>query len=169
MAHNDPTREPDPADVPEEDATSGADDTLADSTSDETTETAADETPSTDLVPHDEAGELAESDEPVQDRPGEPTKHVRPPQPELHRQTRIGAAWVALAVGVVILILLLIFIFKNNESTPFWLFGLTGQMPLGVLLLFAACGGALIVIVLGVARILQMRILARRDRRSIKN
>lgn len=86
--------------------------------------------------------------------------------PEVHRQTRISAAFIALAVGIIVLVLLLIFILQNNESTTVRYFGAEGHMPLGVLLLFSAAGGALIVVIFGAARIAQLHWLARRDRRT---
>jgi uncharacterized integral membrane protein len=95
-------------------------------------------------------------------RPGAPAKKA----PEVRKQTRISAAFVALAVGIIILVLLLIFILQNNETTTVRYFGAQGHMPLGVLLLFSAAGGALIVVIFGAARIAQLHWLARRDRRT---
>lgn len=173
MATNDPTHVPDPVDNPDSEPAADATDpnvvpgeVVADEPlSDDKTETGS----SAELVSRDRAGEPAQSDQPGTDGPVEarPSRRERAPQPELHRQTRIGAAWVAVAVGVVVMVLLLIFILQNLTSVTVKYFGAQGTMPLGVLLLFAAAGGALIVIVLGFARILQMRILARRDRRAV--
>jgi uncharacterized integral membrane protein len=87
-------------------------------------------------------------------------------QPEASRRTRIGAAWVAVAVAIIVLVALLIFILQNQQQVTMSYFGATGQFPLGVLVLLAAAGGALLVIVLGFARIIQLRWLARRDRRA---
>lgn len=86
--------------------------------------------------------------------------------PQVRRQTRISAAFIALAVGIIVLVLLLIFILQNNEATTVRYFGAQGHMPLGVLLLFAAAGGALLVVIFGAARIAQLHWLARRDRRT---
>ena len=41
-----------------------------------------------------------------------------------------------------------------------------GTLPLGVGLLFAALLGALLVLVVGAARVLQLRVVARRHRRA---
>lgn len=87
-------------------------------------------------------------------------------RPSALARTRISAAWAAVAVAVVVLVLLLVFILQNLDPVTVTYFGATAQMPLGVLLLFAACGGALLVIVLGIARMLQLHWLARRDRRQ---
>jgi uncharacterized integral membrane protein len=95
-----------------------------------------------------------------------PSTTPRAAAPAVNARTRIGAAWVAVAVAAVVLVLLLIFILQNQDQVTVTFFTATGQFPLGVLLLFAAAGGALLVIVLGIARIIQLRWLARRDRRA---
>lgn len=87
------------------------------------------------------------------------------PQPVVHR-TRTSGMWTAVAVAVVVLLLLLLFILQNLQTVTVSYFGAGGRLPLGVALLLAAVGGALLVIVLGVARILQLRRVARRRRRQ---
>jgi uncharacterized integral membrane protein len=89
--------------------------------------------------------------------------------PAVRKQTRLSAAWVALAAGLVVLVLLLIFILQNNNDVVVKYFGAQGQLPLGVLLLFAAAGGALVVVVLGAARMFQLHWMARRDRLAARN
>lgn len=120
---------------------------------------------SSDLEPT-EGRTVGQGVEPASDQPTtpEPTPDQKPP--EVRRQTRISAAFIALAVGIVVLVLLLIFILQNNETTTVRYFGAEGHLPLGVLLLFAAAGGALIVVIFGAARIIQLHWLARMDRRS---
>lgn len=163
MTSSDPTRDPAPT---EEQIPNG------EQTPTEPTTDGVDGPASTELVPRGDGGDLVETDkqgtdQPATDQPGTLDKgKTRPSPPELNRQTRIGAAWVAVAVGVVVLVLLLIFILQNLKPVTVTYFSAHGTMPLGVLLLFAAAGGALLVIILGFARILQMRILARRDRRA---
>lgn len=83
-------------------------------------------------------------------------------------RTRISGAWFAVAVAAIVLLFLLIFILQNLQSVQVTYLGATGQLPLGVALLMAAVGGALLVIVLGAARILQLRASAWRQRRSEK-
>ncbi|QGN34514.1 lipopolysaccharide assembly LapA domain-containing protein [Microlunatus sp. Gsoil 973] len=97
-----------------------------------------------------------------------PRSTEEPKRPGVRGQTRISAAFVALAIGIVVLVLLLIFILQNNETTTVRYFGAEGHLPLGVLLLFAAAGGALLVVIFGAARIIQLHWLARMDRRSGK-
>jgi uncharacterized integral membrane protein len=86
-------------------------------------------------------------------------------RPELTvERTRTGAVWVAVIAAAVVLLLLLIFILQNTEQVEVALFGANPNLPLGVALLLAAVLGALIVALIGTARIVQLRILARRHR-----
>ena len=66
----------------------------------------------------------------------------------------------------ILLILLLIFILENTKSVTVNFLGASGQIALGVALLCAAVGGALIVALIGAARMGQLRIRARRAERS---
>ncbi len=81
------------------------------------------------------------------------------------RRTRIGGIWVAAALFAVVLLLLLIFILENGQSVSIGYFGAHGHLPLGVALLLAAVLGVLLVVIPGTARIIQLRITARRHRR----
>ena len=89
------------------------------------------------------------------------------PAPVYHvvRRTRIGGIWVAAALFAVLLLLLLIFILENSQSVSIGYFGAHGHLPLGVALLLAAVLGVLLVVIPGTARIIQLRITARRHRR----
>ena len=81
------------------------------------------------------------------------------------RRTRIGGLWVATASCAVVLLLLLIFILENSQRVGVAYFGAHGHLPLGVALLLAAVLGVLIVAIPGTARIIQLRMTARRHRR----
>jgi uncharacterized integral membrane protein len=72
-------------------------------------------------------------------------------------RTRTGAAFKTLVAGAIVLILLLVFILENTESVKISYFGAGGHLPLGVALLIAAIGGALLVGIVGTARIMQLR------------
>jgi uncharacterized integral membrane protein len=67
-----------------------------------------------------------------------------------------------LIAGAIVLILLLVFILENTQSVKISYFGAGGHMPLGVALLLAAIGGALLVGFVALGRILQLRRHARR-------
>jgi uncharacterized integral membrane protein len=74
--------------------------------------------------------------------------------------------WVASVLFALVLALLLIFILENGQRASISYFGARGHLPLGVALLFAAVLGILMVVIPGTARIIQLRIAARRHRRT---
>ena len=76
----------------------------------------------------------------------------------------MGAVWFAVASFAAILVLLLIFILQNSDKAQISYLGAHGELPLGVALLFAAVLGILLVVIPGTARIMQLRILARKHR-----
>jgi uncharacterized integral membrane protein len=89
-----------------------------------------------------------------------------PPPQHVVRRTRTGGVWVALALSAVVLLLLLIFILENGHHADIAFFGAHVSAPLGVALLLAAVAGALIVIIPGTGRIIQLRVTAHRHRRA---
>jgi len=99
------------------------------------------------------AGELSAA-------PPAPRAETAPPT------TRTGIAFGGLIAGAIVLILLLVFILENTESVKISFFGASGHLPLGVALLLAAIGGALLIGIVGTARILQLRRHVRRQRRT---
>lgn len=87
-----------------------------------------------------------------------------PPQQKTPR-TRTSAAFNGLLAGAIVLILLLVFILENTVSVKISYFGASGHLPLGVALLIAAVAGALLIGIVGTARIAQLRRHLRRQRR----
>lgn len=83
-------------------------------------------------------------------------------------RTRIGAAWGAVAVAVIVLVLILVFILQNQQEVRVSFIGAHGHIPLGILVLLSAAGGALLVVVLGLARMIQLRWFARQERRAAR-
>jgi len=83
--------------------------------------------------------------------------------PSLGR-TRLSGAWTGLAVALIILVLLLIFLLLNLQKVELNFYGAHVNAPLAVALLFAVVLGALLVFGVGAARILQVRMRARRSR-----
>jgi uncharacterized integral membrane protein len=76
----------------------------------------------------------------------------------------MGAVWFGAASFAVILVLLLIFILQNSRTVQVSYLGAHGHLPLGVALLLAAVLGMLLVVIPGTARIIQLKITARRHR-----
>lgn len=81
---------------------------------------------------------------------------ARPPR------TRVSTAFSGFVAGAVVLILLLVFILENTQSVKVSFLGAGGHIAVGVALLLAAVGGALVVGILGAARIAQVRRHAKR-------
>lgn len=97
--------------------------------------------------------------------PATPGGTAGPAAPAAHhhiRRTRSGTAWTAFVVAGVLLVLLLIFILQNSEDVKISYLGAHGSLPLGVALLLSAVCGLLLVAIPGVARMYQLRRVARR-------
>jgi putative membrane protein len=95
--------------------------------------------------------------------PGEPAATAPPPavaerdEPTHPAPTRLSAVWTAVVVAVVLLIALIIFIAQNTQQTKINFLWAHGSGPTAVVMLIAAVAGAVIVIVAGTARIIQLR------------
>ncbi|KOX31130.1 hypothetical protein ADK67_09275 [Saccharothrix sp. NRRL B-16348] len=81
------------------------------------------------------------------------------------KPTRISGTWVAVLASIVVLIVLLVFILQNLADATIHFLGAAGTLPLGVALLFAAIAGAILVALVGAARIMQLRRQAKRGLR----
>jgi uncharacterized integral membrane protein len=82
--------------------------------------------------------------------------------------TRTGVAWWALGFSLALLVVVLIFVLQNLTDATTKFFGLTWTIPLGLDLLLAALLGGVIAFLLGGARMLQIRRVARRYSRNSK-
>jgi uncharacterized integral membrane protein len=82
--------------------------------------------------------------------------------------TRIKSAWVAVGVAVVLGAALVDFIVQNTRSVKIEFFSASGHIPVAVALLVAALAGAFIVLAVGVARTLQLRLANRRGKKLQK-
>ena len=104
--------------------------------------------------------------------PGPPWPDVPPksqdratPPPSARATTRAAAAWFATAVALVLLVLLIILILQNQAVVTLHYLGFTGSLPLGTALFIAAVAGGAVVAIVGVVRLTQLRVTARRVRR----
>ncbi|WP_235883326.1 LapA family protein [Saccharopolyspora elongata] len=79
------------------------------------------------------------------------------PEEERLERTRTGGIWVSVVVAVIVLVFLLVFIVQNSDSVTVHFLWLAGNLPLGVAMIFAVLAGALLVALVGTARILQLR------------
>ncbi len=90
-----------------------------------------------------------------------PEERTVPPG-KVPARTRVSGLWVASIAAVVVLLILLIFILQNGDRVKINIFGANPTLPLGVALLLAAVLGALLVALVGAARVVQLRHTARR-------
>lgn len=82
--------------------------------------------------------------------------------------TRAAALWSSLIFGLLILTILLVFIAQNTESATFAFLGWRWTLPLGVAILLAAVCGALITVLVGAARIFQLRRVAKKNLKAAR-
>jgi uncharacterized integral membrane protein len=78
------------------------------------------------------------------------------------RHTRLSGAWTALVIGILAMVVILVFILQNLQSVELSFLAFHGRLPLAVALLFAVILGAVIVMAFSGARIVQLRMVARR-------
>ncbi|MDX6268348.1 MAG: lipopolysaccharide assembly protein [Frankiales bacterium] len=86
--------------------------------------------------------------------------------PQVLPATRTSGVWVAVITFIVVLLLIVIFLLENSQRVEVSYFGTTGHLPLAAAMLLSAVAGGVLVAAAGVARILQLRHTARRERRA---
>ena len=98
--------------------------------------------------------------------PAPRTTRAGPSSKEGLGHTRTSGIWAAVVALVVLLVLLAIFVLQNVQEVEVSYLGWEGRAPLASALLIATASGALIAVVAGTLRILQLR---RRVRRAQKD
>jgi uncharacterized integral membrane protein len=83
-------------------------------------------------------------------------------------RTRASSVWVFVGVAVVFLILLIDFIAQNDRKVSIHFFTLSGRVSEALALLVAAVGGAVIVLMAGGARVIQLRVTTRRHNKRVR-
>ena len=109
--------------------------------------------PSPDAVPVDAAPAPPSEASAGQGNPAPPSSQPR----QQVRGTRTGRVWVGVCAAALITVALIIFMIQNTHTVQVTFLGLTGSTSLALMLLIAAVGGILLTLVLGSARILQLR------------
>ena len=112
---------------------------------------------------------------PTQNPPTDPPPTVTPalgvadPPPLLAAtrvpRTRTGAVWFGVCAAALLLVVLIVFMLQNTRSVEVSFIGMHGHLPLALALLVAAVGAAILTMVVGAARITQLRRLSRRRAR----
>jgi uncharacterized integral membrane protein len=80
-------------------------------------------------------------------------------------RTRTSAAWFGICVAALLFVVLIVFMLQNTRSVEVSFLGMHGNLPLAMALLVAAVGASIATMVIGAARITQLRRLSRRQRR----
>jgi uncharacterized integral membrane protein len=80
--------------------------------------------------------------------------------------TRTSVAWAGVWAAAIVLIAFIVFILQNTRSVRVSFLGMHGALPLAVGLLIAMVAGVVVTLVVGTARITQVRRLARRRRQQ---
>jgi uncharacterized integral membrane protein len=78
-------------------------------------------------------------------------------------RTRIGAAWFSICAAALIVVVLIVFMLQNTRSVEISFLWLRGSLPLALALLIAGVGTAILAMVVGTARITQLRRAFRRQ------
>ena len=110
---------------------------------------------------------------PIRNAPSDPPTGVpplsaaEPPATSLGSRvprTRTGAAWIGICVAALLFVVLIVFMLQNTSRVQVSFLGMHGNLPLAMALLVAAVGSAILTMVVGAARITQLRRLSRRRR-----
>ena len=95
----------------------------------------------------------------------EPTPAQQPPHLKVPA-TRTGRTWIGVAIGLVLLLVVIIFVAQNQHDTKLSFLWIHGTVTVGVTVLLAFVVGGLCVVLIGTALLTQLRLTARRYRRS---
>lgn len=93
---------------------------------------------------------------------------VPPPPKPRTVHTRLSGMHTALIAAAAGLIVVMIFVIQNAHAVDISFLGAHLRLSLAVALLLAAIAGALLMAAVGTARIAQLRMIIRRDRRTPK-
>jgi putative membrane protein len=73
------------------------------------------------------------------------------------RRTRMSAAWVGICAAAAVLVVLIVFMLQNTRSVEITFLWMHGTLPLALALLIAGVGVAILAMMVGAARITQLR------------
>jgi uncharacterized integral membrane protein len=74
-----------------------------------------------------------------------------------NEHSKVGTVWMFLVIFVLLLLLLAIFILQNSTRVKISYFGFHGDLSFGVGMLLAALAGAVLTLLIGSIRILQLK------------
>lgn len=81
-------------------------------------------------------------------------------------RSRTASTFVAVTLGLAFALLMLVFVLQNDGDQDFELLWMDVTLPVGVAMLLASVLGGLVVASFGLARVVQLRVAARRHRNA---
>jgi lipopolysaccharide assembly protein A len=72
-------------------------------------------------------------------------------------RTRTGATWIGLCAAVLAVVALIVFMLQNTSNVEVTFLWMHGTLPLALALLIAAVGATMLAMIVGTARIAQLR------------
>lgn len=96
--------------------------------------------------------------------PQDPAVVPAPSPPSRVPRTRTGAAWFGICAATLLSVVLIVFMLQNTRSVEVSFLWMHGTLPLALALVIAGVGTAILTMVVGTARITQLRRLSRRQR-----
>jgi uncharacterized integral membrane protein len=78
-------------------------------------------------------------------------------------RTRAGSAWFGICTAALTFVVLIVFMLQNTRSVEVSFLWMHGSLPLALALLIAGIGTAILAMVVGAARITQLRRASRRQ------
>jgi lipopolysaccharide assembly protein A len=109
------------------------------------------------ILPHTQR-EATEADATVEPRPSLATAHHRSMAPTSSvPRTRTSAAWVGICAAALAVVALIIFMMQNTGSVEVTFLWMHGNLPLALALLIAGVGVTTLALIVGTARITQLR------------
>lgn len=89
-------------------------------------------------------------------------------EPVKAERTRTSSTMIAVTVAVVFLVLLIVFIAQNNHKVAVHFLWMDGSVSESIALVMSAVAGAVLVLAIGIARIVQLRLAGRRHNRAMR-
>jgi lipopolysaccharide assembly protein A len=86
-----------------------------------------------------------------------PPSPARPPMTDRVPRTRTGVAWIGICAAALALVALIVFMMQNTGNVEVTFLWMHGTLPLAMALLIAGVGVTMLTMIVGTARITQLR------------
>ncbi|RZT16894.1 putative integral membrane protein [Kribbella sp. VKM Ac-2569] len=94
-----------------------------------------------------------------------PATSTEPAAPDAVPRTRTGATWVGVCAAALTLVVLIVFMLQNTRRVEVSFLWMNGSVPLALALLIAGVGVGIVAMVIGTARVTQLRRLVHHRQR----